>query len=209
MAGSFAPARTPARCSNGRSPSAEASPLLPRPAPGPEHRPRDGYPARRDVCLGSQAANGRDTPKPRSGRAGSCSGRGIARSTRCSSRPHVAQMRAAVPGDQGAGASGVHDVGGRHGRPGRLDRVHPEDGRRGARGLDSGRSAPSCIWSIDWPRSIPTRRCYFLSPMVCMCATMYRIDLPHLAWTLENLVQGTPVNIIKVPEETANSARGP
>ncbi|MCA9235721.1 MAG: quinolinate synthase NadA, partial [Planctomycetales bacterium] len=35
------------------------------------------------------------------------------------------------------------------------------------------------------------------------CATMYRIDLPHLAWTLENLAAGTPVNTIEVDEETA------
>ena len=43
--------------------------------------------------------------------------------------------------------------------------------------------------------------------MVCMCATMYRIDLPHLAWTLDNIARGTPVNIVKVPEETAGWAR--
>ena len=43
--------------------------------------------------------------------------------------------------------------------------------------------------------------------MVCMCATMYRINMPHLAWALENLAQGTPVNVIKVPDETAHWAR--
>jgi len=53
----------------------------------------------------------------------------------------------------------------------------------------------------------PDKEVYFLSPMVCMCATMYRVDLPHLAWALENLAQGTPVNIIKVPEDTAHWAR--
>ncbi len=53
----------------------------------------------------------------------------------------------------------------------------------------------------------PDKTVLFLSPMVCMCATMYRIDLPHLAWAVENLVQGTPVNVIKVPEETAQWAR--
>jgi quinolinate synthase len=53
----------------------------------------------------------------------------------------------------------------------------------------------------------PDKTILFLSPMVCMCATMYRIDLPHLAWALENLAQGTPVNIIKVPEDTAHWAR--
>jgi quinolinate synthase len=46
----------------------------------------------------------------------------------------------------------------------------------------------------------------FLSPMVCMCATMYRIDPPHLAWALENIARGTPVNIVAVPEQTAHWA---
>ena len=53
----------------------------------------------------------------------------------------------------------------------------------------------------------PDKAIHFLSPMVCMCATMYRIDLPHLAWSAENLAQGTPVNVIKVPDETAHWAR--
>ena len=53
----------------------------------------------------------------------------------------------------------------------------------------------------------PARQIHFLSPMVCMCATMYRIDLPHLAWCLENLARGTPVNRIKVPPQTAHWAR--
>ena len=53
----------------------------------------------------------------------------------------------------------------------------------------------------------PDKTVHFLSPMVCMCATMYRIDLPHLAWALENLAQGTPVNRIQVPDATAHWAR--
>jgi quinolinate synthase len=53
----------------------------------------------------------------------------------------------------------------------------------------------------------PDKTIRFLSPMVCMCATMYRIDLPHLAWCLENLAQGQPVNRIQVPAETARWAR--
>ncbi len=51
------------------------------------------------------------------------------------------------------------------------------------------------------------RRVLFLSPMVCMCATMFRIDLPHLSWCLDNLARGTPVNRIRVPEDTAHWAR--
>jgi quinolinate synthase len=40
-----------------------------------------------------------------------------------------------------------------------------------------------------------------------MCATMYRIDLPHLAWAAENLARGTPVNVIRVPDTIAVEAR--
>ncbi len=53
----------------------------------------------------------------------------------------------------------------------------------------------------------PDKRVLFLSPMVCMCATMFRIDLPHLAWCLDNLARGTPVNRIRVPQDTAHWAR--
>lgn len=41
----------------------------------------------------------------------------------------------------------------------------------------------------------------FMSPLVCMCSTMARIDPQHLAWCLENLVDGKIVNQIKVPDE--------
>ena len=50
----------------------------------------------------------------------------------------------------------------------------------------------------------PEQEIHFLSPIVCMCATMYRIDLAHLCWSLENLMAGTPVNVIRVDEETAH-----
>ena len=49
----------------------------------------------------------------------------------------------------------------------------------------------------------PEQEIQFLSPVVCMCATMYRIDLAHLCWSLENLAAGTPVNVIRVDDETA------
>jgi len=47
----------------------------------------------------------------------------------------------------------------------------------------------------------------FMSPMVCMCSTMFRTDPQHLAWTLENLVAGNVVNRITVPESIAAPAR--
>jgi quinolinate synthase len=49
----------------------------------------------------------------------------------------------------------------------------------------------------------PDQEIHFLSPVVCMCATMYRIDLAHLAWSIENLVADTVVNEIEVEAETA------
>ncbi|GAA4429961.1 quinolinate synthase NadA [Bremerella cremea] len=53
----------------------------------------------------------------------------------------------------------------------------------------------------------PEQEIHFLSPVVCMCATMYRIDLAHLCWTLENIAAGTPVNEIRVDDETAKWSR--
>ena len=47
----------------------------------------------------------------------------------------------------------------------------------------------------------------FMSPMVCMCSTMFRIDPQHLAWVLENLVEGNVVNRITVAPDVANNAR--
>jgi quinolinate synthase len=47
----------------------------------------------------------------------------------------------------------------------------------------------------------------FMSSTVCMCSTMQRIDPQHLAWTLENLVEGKVVNQIKVPEHEAIPAK--
>ncbi|MCM8614252.1 quinolinate synthase NadA [Accumulibacter sp.] len=47
----------------------------------------------------------------------------------------------------------------------------------------------------------------FMAPTVCMCSTMQRIDPQHLAWTLENLADGTVVNQIRVPEHERELAR--
>jgi quinolinate synthase len=46
-----------------------------------------------------------------------------------------------------------------------------------------------------------------LDPLICPCSTMFRIDAPHLAWVLENLVAGTVVNQIVVDADTAGWAR--
>jgi quinolinate synthase len=46
-----------------------------------------------------------------------------------------------------------------------------------------------------------------LDPLICPCSTMFRVDAAHLAWILENLVEGRVVNQIKVDPETAGWAR--
>ncbi len=48
---------------------------------------------------------------------------------------------------------------------------------------------------------------HFMSPTVCMCSTMFRTDPQHLAWVLENLVDGHVVNRISVPEQEALLAK--
>ena len=53
----------------------------------------------------------------------------------------------------------------------------------------------------------PDRTVVSLDPIVCPCSTMFRIDAPHLAWCLENLLEGRVVNRIKVDPETAAWAR--
>jgi quinolinate synthase len=73
---------------------------------------------------------------------------------------------------------------------------------------------PGTIWAIGTELHLvnrlkqehPEQQIHFLSPVSCMCSTMYRIDLPHLAWSLENLAAGSPVNIIRVDPETARWA---
>jgi quinolinate synthase len=75
-------------------------------------------------------------------------------------------------------------------------------------------AAPGTRWAIGTELHLvnrlkqehPEQEIHFLSPIACMCATMYRIDLPHLCWSVENLAAGTPVNVIEVDAETARWA---
>ena len=68
---------------------------------------------------------------------------------------------------------------------------------------------PGTIWAVGTELNLVNRlkddqadkQIYFLSPMVCRCSTMFRIDGPHLCWAMENLVQGHVVNHIQVPDE--------
>ncbi|MCU1379917.1 MAG: quinolinate synthetase [Acidimicrobiales bacterium] len=53
----------------------------------------------------------------------------------------------------------------------------------------------------------PGKTIQSLDPLICPCSTMFRIDGPHLAWVLENLVEGRVVNQITVDTDTAEWAR--
>ncbi len=74
---------------------------------------------------------------------------------------------------------------------------------------------PGTIWGVGTELNLVNRlkaeltdrQVYFLSPMVCRCATMFRIDAPHLCWTMENLAEGNVVNHIQVPDDEKPLAR--
>jgi quinolinate synthase len=74
---------------------------------------------------------------------------------------------------------------------------------------------PGSVWGVGTELNLvnrlkqrqPDKRIFFLSPMVCQCSTMYRIDAPHLCWAMENLADGHVVNRIAVPEDDKHWAR--
>jgi quinolinate synthase len=56
-------------------------------------------------------------------------------------------------------------------------------------------------------RAHPDQEIAFLDRNVCYCSTMNRIDLPHLVWALESLVDGVVVNRISVDPRTEHHAK--
>ena len=74
---------------------------------------------------------------------------------------------------------------------------------------------PGSAWAIGTELNLvkriaqdhPDKTIVYLDRTVCFCSTMNRIDLPHLVWALESLVEGTLVNQITVDEDTAHWAR--
>src|SRR5689334_828664 len=53
----------------------------------------------------------------------------------------------------------------------------------------------------------PDKTVFSLDPLLCPCSTMFRIDEPHLAWTLDHIVAGDPVNRIVVDPDTSEWAK--
>jgi quinolinate synthase len=74
---------------------------------------------------------------------------------------------------------------------------------------------PGSAWAIGTELNLvrrlaadhPDKRIVFLDRAVCYCSTMNRIDLPHLVWALENLVEGRVINQITVAPDDAHYAR--
>jgi len=74
---------------------------------------------------------------------------------------------------------------------------------------------PGSIWGVGTELNLvnrlkrrqPDKQVYFLSPTVCQCSTMFRIDAPHLCWAMENLAEGHVVNQISVPDDDKHWAR--
>ncbi|HSK56228.1 MAG TPA: quinolinate synthase NadA [Jiangellales bacterium] len=74
---------------------------------------------------------------------------------------------------------------------------------------------PGSAWAVGTELNLvkrlalqhPDKTVVFLDKTVCFCATMNRIDLPHLVWALESLVDGRVVNRIEVDPATARWAR--
>jgi quinolinate synthase len=56
-------------------------------------------------------------------------------------------------------------------------------------------------------KTMPDKHIRLLAGVQCLCSTMFRIDLPHLYWVLERLVNGEVVNRIAVDSQTARWAR--
>jgi quinolinate synthase len=76
-------------------------------------------------------------------------------------------------------------------------------------------SPPGSKWAVGTElnlvtrlgREHPDKTVVFLDRTVCFCATMNRIDLPHLVWAMENLLEGRVVNRVTVDPEVAEWAR--
>ncbi len=76
-------------------------------------------------------------------------------------------------------------------------------------------SAPGSKWAIGTELNLvqrlanenPDKQVVFLDKTVCYCSTMNRIDLPHLVWVMESLVNGRLENQIVVEEKIAKWAK--
>jgi quinolinate synthase len=74
---------------------------------------------------------------------------------------------------------------------------------------------PGSSWAIGTELNLvrrvaaahPDKQVHYLDSTVCFCSTMNRIDLPHLVWAMESLVEGRVVNRIVVDVDDAHWAQ--
>ena len=52
----------------------------------------------------------------------------------------------------------------------------------------------------------PDKRIFCLDPVVCPCATMYRIHPAYVLWVLEGIMAGVGINVVQVDAETKQHA---
>mgnify|MGYP003982054301 FL=1 len=52
----------------------------------------------------------------------------------------------------------------------------------------------------------PDKDIFCLDPVVCPCATMYRIHPAYVLWVLEGIMAGLAINRIEVEPETQRNA---
>ena len=121
-------------------------------------------------------------------------------------------------------AENVHDV--RKRIPGVRVMVHPECKHEVVTAADAVGSTEYIIqqvakapagtaWAIGTELNLvrrlaaehPEQQIVYLDKTVCYCSTMNRIDLPHLVWSLEQLVDGIVSNTITVDPDTTHWAR--
>jgi quinolinate synthase len=181
--------------------------VLPRPAPRPLVRLQDGHPARRDGDLESRPGTGR--PHARTDRQGEdhplarlLFGAPDVPAARHHQVPEPASRwpRHLAPGMQLRGLQAV--------RPHRQHRNHPADGQgRAAEHALAGRHRAESRRAPGAGSQARRQDRAVHGLTICMCSTMQRIDPQHLAWTLENLVEGKVVNQISVPEHEAKLAK--
>lgn len=77
------------------------------------------------------------------------------------------------------------------------------------------KAKPGSEWAIGTEMNLvnrliknhPEKHIISLNPHMCPCLTMNRIDLPHLAWSLDVLEDNNGHNLIKVDETIARNAK--
>ena len=159
--------------------------VLPRPAPRPQHRLRDGLhrsrharvePAPRSRRARGARRQGRDVPALEGPllRAPALPARARRRGPRRASRR---RDRSCTPSARTRSSSSP------------TGSARPSASRNGSQDAPGGHgdrpSAPRSTWCSASPPSTPTRRSSRSTRSICPCSTMFRIDGPHLAWVLE------------------------